>query len=133
MLLEQSFYSFNTQAYANIPTFDAWIEAQDHTPGYQYLKLLLKFLQWQQKRSGQSGQRWALKSPHHLHYMDLVFKVFPDAQLVLSHRDPLETIPSLTSLIAGNCDRHTTIPWRNLASPRLAWRSSSGIIETKLF
>jgi hypothetical protein len=101
MLLEQSFYSFNTQAYANIPTFDTWIEAQDHTPGYQYLKLLLKFLQWQKKKSGQSGQRWALKSPHHLHYMDLVFKVFPDARVVLSHRDPLETIPSLASLIAG--------------------------------
>lgn len=101
MLLEQSFYSFNTQAYANIPTFDAWVEGRDHTPGYEYFKLLLKFLQWQKKRSGQGGQRWALKAPHHLHYMDLIFKVFPDARVVLSHRDPLETIPSLASLIAG--------------------------------
>jgi len=101
MLLEQSFYSFNTQAYANIPTFDAWVESRDHTPGYEYFKLLLKFLQWQKKRSGQGGQRWALKAPHHLHYMDLIFKVFPDARVVLSHRDPLETIPSLASLIAG--------------------------------
>ena len=46
-------------------------------------------------------RRWTLKAPHHLHYMDLVFKVFPDAKVVQSHRDPLETIPSLTSLIAG--------------------------------
>jgi hypothetical protein len=46
MLLEQSFYSFNTQAYANIPTFDAWLEAQDHSPGYQYFKRLLQFPQW---------------------------------------------------------------------------------------
>ena len=101
MLLEQSFYSFNTQAFANIPSFDAWIEAQDHTPGYEYFKLLLQFLQWQKKRSGQQGQRWTLKAPHHLHYMDLVFKVFPDARVVQSHRDPVETIPSLASLIAG--------------------------------
>ncbi|MCB1688981.1 MAG: sulfotransferase [Halioglobus sp.] len=101
MLLEQSFYSFNIQAFVNIPSFDAWIEAQDHTPGYEYLKLLLQFLQWQKKRSGQPGERWTLKAPHHLHYMDLVFKVFPDAKVVQSHRDPLETIPSLASLIAG--------------------------------
>ena len=101
MLLEQSFYSFNTQAFANIPSFDAWIEAQDHMPGYEYFKLLLQFLQWQKKRSGQQGQRWTLKAPHHLHYMDLVFKVFPDARVVQSHRDPVETIPSLASLIAG--------------------------------
>ena len=101
MLLEQSFYSFNTQAFANIPSFDAWIQAQDHTPGYEYFRCLLQFLQWQKKRSGQSGLRWTLKAPHHLHYMDLVFKVFPDAKVVQSHRDPLETIPSLASLIAG--------------------------------
>ena len=101
MLLEQSFYSFNTQAFANLPSFDSWIEAQDHTPGYEYFKLLLQFLQWQKKRSGQQGQRWTLKAPHHLHYMDLVFKVFPDARVVQSHRDPVETIPSLASLIAG--------------------------------
>lgn len=101
MLLEQSFYSFNIQAFVNIPSYDAWIEAQDHTPGYEYLKLLLQFLQWQKKRSGQPGERWTLKAPHHLHYMDLVFKVFPDAKVVQSHRDPVETIPSLASLIAG--------------------------------
>jgi len=101
MLLEQSFYSFNIQAFVNIPSFDAWIEAQDHTPGYEYLRLLLQFLQWQKKRSGQPGERWTLKAPHHLHYMDLVFKVFPDARVVQSHRDPVETIPSLASLIAG--------------------------------
>jgi hypothetical protein len=101
MLLEQSFYSFNTQAYANLPSFDAWIESQDHTPGYEYFKLLLQFLQWQKRRCGQQGRRWTLKAPHHLHYMDLVFKVFPDAKVVQSHRDPVETIPSLASLIAG--------------------------------
>lgn len=101
MLLEQSFYSYNIQAFANVPSFDRWIQAQDHTPGYEYLRLLLQFLQWQKKRSGQQGQRWTLKAPHHLHFMDLVFKVFPDARVVQSHRDPVETIPSLASLIAG--------------------------------
>jgi hypothetical protein len=101
MLLEQSFYSFNIQAYAHLPTFDAWIEAQDHTVGYEYFRLLLQFLQWQKKQTGLSAERWTLKAPHHLHYMDLVFKVFPDARVVQSHRDPVETIPSLSSMTAA--------------------------------
>lgn len=101
MLLEQSFYSFMPQSSANLPSFDSWLLKQDHTPGYEYLKLLLQFLQWQKKRSGQSAERWTLKAPHHLHYMDVVFKVFPDASVVQSHRDPVETIPSLASLISG--------------------------------
>ena len=100
MLLEQSFYSFNIQSFARLPGFDAWIEAQDHTPGYEYLKLLLQFLQWQKKQTGQQAERWTIKAPHHLHYMDLVFKVFPDARVVQSHRDPVETIPSLASMIS---------------------------------
>ncbi len=101
MLLEQSFYSFNIQAFANVPSYDRWVQAQDHTPGYAYFKRLLQFLQWQKKRAGLKGRRWALKAPHHLHFMDLVFKTFPDARVVQSHRDPVETIPSLASLIAG--------------------------------
>ena len=101
MLLEQSFYSFNMQAFANLPAFDSWIERQDHAPGYRYFRLLLQFLQWQKKRSGQPGERWVLKAPHHLHFMDLVFEMFPDARVVQSHRDPVETIPSLASLIAA--------------------------------
>jgi hypothetical protein len=100
MLLEQSFYSFTMQSFAYLPSFDAWLESRDHTPGYEYLKLLLQFLQWQKKQSGQLAQRWTIKAPHHLHYMDLVFKVFPDAKIVQSHRDPLETIPSLASMIS---------------------------------
>jgi hypothetical protein len=99
MLLEQSFYSFTMQSFAYLPSFDAWLEAQDHTPGYEYLKLLLQFLQWQKKQSGQPARRWTIKAPHHLHYMDLVFKVFPDAKVVQSHRDPVDTIPSLASMI----------------------------------
>lgn len=99
MLLEQSFFSYNAEAMANMPSFGAWIEKQDHTPGYEYLKLLIQFLQWQKKRNGQSGERWALKAPHHIHFMDLVFRVFPDAKVVQTHRDPVQTIPSLVSLI----------------------------------
>lgn len=97
MLLEQSFYSTVPPSFCNLPSYVKWLEEHDNTPGYQYLKRLLQVLQWQKKQKGQKAQRWLLKTPHHLHHMDVLFKVFPDAKVVQSHRDPLETIPSIAS------------------------------------
>ena len=34
-------------------------------------------------------------------YIDLVFKVFPDAKVVQSHRDSVGTIPALTSVYSS--------------------------------
>ena len=105
LLLEQSFYSTIPPAYAYVPSYERWLAEHDNLPGYRYLKKLLQFLQWQKKckarqngqNSGQKRQRWLLKAPHHLHYMDVLLKVFPDAKVLQTHRDPLETIPSITS------------------------------------
>ncbi len=97
LLLEQSFYSTVPESFANVPSFGRWLNENDNTPGYAYLKKLLQFLQWQKKQKGQSAQRWLLKSPHHLHYMGILLKVFPDAKIIQTHRDPLQTIPSLCS------------------------------------
>jgi len=99
MMLEHSFFSTTPEALVNIPSFSAWLEQQDQTAGYEYLKRLLQFLQWQKMQSGITGERWVLKSPHHLGFLDLVLKVFPDATVLMTHRDPLETVPSWASLI----------------------------------
>ncbi len=99
MLLEHSFYSTTPEALVNIPSYSAWLEQQDQLSGYEYLKKLLQFLQWQKKSTGITGERWVLKSPHHLGFLDLLFKVFPDATVIQTHRDPVETTPSWASLI----------------------------------
>lgn len=101
LLLEHSFYSTVPESALNVPSYGKWLAAQDQTPGYEFLKLQLQFLQWQKKRSGQHGDRWLLKAPHHLHHLDVLFKVFPDARVIQTHRDPVDTIPSLCSLIFG--------------------------------
>jgi len=97
MLLEQSFYSTMPPSFCSLPSYVKWLESHDNTPGYEYLKRLLQALQWQKKQKGQSAERWLMKTPHHLHHMDVLFNVFPDATVVQSHRDPLETIPSIAS------------------------------------
>jgi hypothetical protein len=97
MLLEHSFFSTTPPAFANVPSYTKWLQAHDNTPGYRYLKVLLQYLQWQKKQGGQRAQRWLLKAPHHLHNMKELFAVFPDARVILTHRDPLQTIPSISS------------------------------------
>ena len=98
MLMEHSFYSTNTEAFVSVPGYSQWLDAQDQTPGYTYLKRLLQLLQWDKKRAGSKAERWVLKTPHHLGFMEQLFAAFPDIQVIQTHRDPVETIPSFTSL-----------------------------------
>lgn len=99
MLMEHSFLCA-MDSYVNVPSYTAWLDRQDQAQVYRYLKKTLQFLQWQQERRGIApGRRWLLKSPQHLHTVELLFEVFPRAQVVLTHRDPGKTIPSLASFI----------------------------------
>lgn len=99
MLMEHSFLCA-MDSYVNVPSYTAWLDRQDQAQVYAYLKKMLQFLQWQQGRRGIApGRRWLLKSPQHLHTLELLFKVFPRAQVILTHRDPGKTIPSLASFI----------------------------------
>ncbi|MCY1424125.1 Sulfotransferase family protein [compost metagenome] len=99
MLMEHSFLCA-MDSYVDVPAYTAWLDQQDQTQVYRYLKKTLQFLQWQQARRGIApGRRWLLKSPQHLHTLELLFEVFPRAQVVLTHREPGKTIPSLASFI----------------------------------
>jgi Sulfotransferase family len=57
--------------------------------GYRYHKRILKLLQWKNPR-----QQWILKSPVHLGALPTLFKVYPDARVVWSHRDPVKAFAS---------------------------------------
>ena len=101
MLLEHSFMSTVPECYAHIPEFGDWLYEQDQSAGYDYLYRCLQFLQWQKRRKGQTGTRWLLKTPHHLHYPEYLFKRFPDAAVVQTHRHPIDVIPSYGSMMAA--------------------------------
>ncbi|MGH8453246.1 MAG: sulfotransferase family protein, partial [Nevskiales bacterium] len=98
MLMEHSFRAaFN--AYVHVPSYMNWLHGTNEKPAYDYLKRVLKFLQWQKRQRGISGQRWVLKAPHHLLRMKLLLEEFPGARIIQSHRDPVDTIPSIASFI----------------------------------
>ena len=98
MLMEHSFLSA-FDSYADVPDYVAWLDQQDQTPAYLFLKRCLQFLQWQKRQRGITGQRWLLKAPHHLLRMHILLKVFPGVQVIQTHRDPVQTIPSIASFI----------------------------------
>jgi len=98
MLMEHSFMCA-MDSYANVPSYSAWLARQDHTSVYTYLKTMLQFLQWQKRQRGEpAAQRWVLKTPQHLHTLEILLRVFPGAQVILTHRDPAQTIPSMASM-----------------------------------
>ena len=99
MLVEHAFLSWNPEAFCRVPSYAAWLERADMRPGYRYLLRLLRFLQWQKHRAGQTASRWVLKAPFHLGSLDALLEVFPDAVFVMTHRDPVQTIPSICSLV----------------------------------
>jgi hypothetical protein len=98
MLLEHAFLSHVPESFTNLPSYRAWIDAQDWTPAYRTLRRFLQFLQWQKRQRGVLRERWVLKTPGHLGYLDTLLAVFPGALIVQTHRDPLQTIPSAASL-----------------------------------
>jgi hypothetical protein len=98
MLMEHSFLSHVPESGANLPSYRAWLERQDVRPAYALLRRLLQFLSWQKRRRGETAERWVLKTPMHLGFLELLFETFPGAQVIQTHRDPLETIPSVASM-----------------------------------
>jgi hypothetical protein len=95
ILLDYSFLSTVAEATLHVPSFAAWLEAQDQTPAYRYLQKMLQLLQWQARR-----ERWILKTPHHLEWIETLLTVFPDARIIQTHRDPVKTLASFCSMIA---------------------------------
>lgn len=96
MLMEHSFQSF-FDAYADIPSYTEWMWGHDQTMAYEYLERMLRFLQWQKRRRGEEAGEWVLKTPHHLRQIDVLFKVFPGTRVIQTHRDPVQTVPSIAS------------------------------------
>lgn len=98
MLMEHSFLCA-MDAYADVPSYTTWLDQQDQRPVYTQLKKMLQFLQWQKSQRGEAqGQRWLLKAPQHLHTLEILLSVFPQAQVILTHREPAQTIPSMASM-----------------------------------
>ena len=80
-----------------VPSYARWLVEHSRTRAYADLKQILQSLQWQDQR--RKGARWVLKTPGHLMALDAVIETFPGAKIVMTHRDPVSTVPSYCSMM----------------------------------
>lgn len=79
---------------AKLPNYRDWLYSSDTdvTSAYEYHKKFLQVLQ------ADAPGVWNLKLPSHALWLDTLIKVYPDARLVWTHRDPLTATGSYCSL-----------------------------------
>jgi len=76
------------------PSYHAWLDRSGYDEAYRFLARFLRHLQGPRD----APRRWILKSPEHVFSLDALARVFPDAMLVLVHRDPGHVLASAARL-----------------------------------
>ena len=87
------FSSMGLQHIIDAPSYQQWLLAHDFTQDLEFHRGFLQHLQsaWQR-------QRWLLKSPAHVQYLPTLLKIYPDAMIIHTHRNPQEIMGSVSSL-----------------------------------
>ena len=93
-LMAPDFSNYNTEWVARAPVWRDHYLASDQTPHYAYMKQVLQILQWSRPRD-----RWVLKSPQHLEQIGPLMATFPDATIVVTHRDPVAVVQSTATMM----------------------------------
>jgi LPS sulfotransferase NodH len=82
-----------------VPGYEAFLRDADFTPAYAWQKRFLQYLQL-----SDPTKQWILKSPDHVHTLEHLLTVFPDAVVIQTHRNPFEVLKSsmyLTEVLEG--------------------------------
>jgi hypothetical protein len=82
---------FDTTHY--IPSYQHWIDDFGHLDAIRFHRRFLQHLDNQFP-----GHRWVLKCPDHVFTLDAVREVYPDARIVVLHRDPISVLASVAKL-----------------------------------
>ena len=92
-MLSHSFLSSQFCSMYVVPSYQKWVRSQSLLPAYRLHRRFLQHLQWRC-----SGDRWILKAPAHLPALAELCAVYPDVGVIMTHREPLEVLPSEASL-----------------------------------
>jgi hypothetical protein len=125
------FASYNQEWVVRAPRWRDHYLAHDQTPHYGYMKRVLQILQWTRPR-----ERWVLKSPQHLEQLGPLLATFPDATIVVTHRDPVAVIQSTITMLtygARNSYRTPRPEWyRDYWSDRIRRLLEASVRDRKL-
>jgi hypothetical protein len=125
------FASYNQEWVVRAPRWRDHYLGHDQTPHYAYMKRVLQILQWTRPR-----ERWVLKSPQHLEQLGPLLATFPDATIVVTHRDPVAVIQSTITMLtygARNSYRTPRPEWyRDYWSDRIRRLLEASVRDRKL-
>lgn len=105
LLLDRTFTAMSWDSFYWVPTYGVWLRSYDQGKAYGELRQWLQALQHQDP--SRAGKKWVLKSPHHLTAVDTVLDTFPEAKIVMTHRDPTSAVPSYASMVAEMSARYS--------------------------
>ena len=88
------FSSYQWEWMAFVPGFRDRYLGTDQTPHYCYMRDVLKAVTHQFP----GDQRWMLKSNQHSEQLGPLMSAYPDATVVMIHRDPVATLQSLLTM-----------------------------------
>tara|TARA_R110002110_G_scaffold90974_1_gene236410 strand:+ start:52265 stop:53512 length:1248 start_codon:yes stop_codon:yes gene_type:complete len=124
-----TFLTENLPGQYQIPSYNAWYYQQDLGYAYRYYKRMLKLLQWRNPR-----RHWLLKAPSHLGNLPVLFDTFPDARVVITHRDPIVAQASVTNLLGTLYWMRSSQPFdasafENLMTPEAGAARLDGVVD----
>jgi len=108
ILVDRSFTSMSFDSFYWVPSYGIWLRGYDQSKAYDELRQWLQALQWQDPT--RAGKPWALKSPHHLTAAETVLDTFPGCKIVMTHRSPVQAVPSYASMVVSMTSQYTDSP-----------------------
>lgn len=98
-VMVQSFVNNMFVSMLPLTEYREWFFQADETPSYRRYKDNLRLM------GARSPEKtWLLKNPSHTFGMEALLTTFPDARVIVLHRNPVETIASGASLTYRNAD-----------------------------
>ena len=83
----------------NTPSYSALLAGEDFRESYERHRWQLQLLDHRARiERGGARPRWLLKAPYHLPALEALAAAYPDACIVHTHRDVVETVTSTCSL-----------------------------------
>jgi hypothetical protein len=89
--------SFRAQQFVlPIHDYHVWWRDGDMREAYAYQRRAITLLQ-----SRRPPDRWLFKAPAHSYHLEAFFAAYPDARVVVTHRDPARSVPSTLSFVSS--------------------------------
>jgi hypothetical protein len=125
--------AFRAPAWLNLlglaPSYNIYMAQQgSRASSLAYAKRVCKLLQWKKPK-----RQWVLRSNDSILYLRDVLKVFPDARIIWSHRDPVRAMASMVDMIGTmmsiRSDQKMVSAYEQITDPVMTAATLSGPID----